>query len=101
MQCVQEKIFAHSLSIISLKKNIFCNLHIKIAYTKKYITQKLINQFLNQVEYPIQQSVGSPKKKKKKKKIAKCMHVMCENNERYDCKTARWIKKKQCNACES
>ena len=25
------------------------------------------------------------------------MHVMCENNERYDCKTARWIQK-QCNA---
>ena len=25
---------------------------------------------------------------------------MCENNERYDCKTARWIQK-QCNACES
>ena len=21
------------------------------------------------------------------------MHVMCENNERYDCKNARWIKK--------
>ena len=41
------------LSIISLKKNIFYNSHIKIAYTKKYITQKLINQFLNQVEYLI------------------------------------------------
>ena len=25
--------------------------------------------------------------------LAKCMHVMCENNERYDCKTARWIQK--------
>ena len=21
------------------------------------------------------------------------MHVMCENNEKYDCKTARWIQK--------
>ena len=21
------------------------------------------------------------------------MHVMCENNERYDCKIARWIQK--------
>ena len=21
------------------------------------------------------------------------MHVMCENTERYDCKTARWIQK--------
>ena len=21
------------------------------------------------------------------------MHVMCENNEGYDCKTARWIQK--------
>ena len=25
--------------------------------------------------------------------LAKCMHVMCESNERYDCKTARWIQK--------
>ena len=41
------------LSIVSLKKNIFCSSHIKIVYTKKYITQKLINKFLNQVEYPI------------------------------------------------
>ena len=48
-----KKIFAHWLSIISLKKNIFYNSHIKITYTKKYIIQKLINQFLNQVEYPI------------------------------------------------
>ena len=52
-----EKIFVHWLSIISHKKNIFYSSHIKIAYTKKYITQKLINQFLNQVEYPILQSV--------------------------------------------
>ena len=22
------------------------------------------------------------------------MHVVCENNERYDCKNARWIKRK-------
>ena len=29
----------------------------KIAFTKMYRTQKLINQFLNQVEYPIKQSV--------------------------------------------
>ena len=48
-----EKIFAHWLSIISLKKNIFCSSHIKTAYTKEYVTQKLINQFLDQVEYPI------------------------------------------------
>ena len=48
-----EKIFAHWLSIISLKKNIFYSSHIEIAYTKEYITQKLINQFLNKVEYPI------------------------------------------------
>ena len=41
------------------------------------MTQKLINQFLNQVP-----------------NLAKCMYVMCENNERYDCKTAIWIKKK-------
>ena len=34
-----------------------CSSHIKIVYTKKYITQKLTNQFLNQVEYPIYQSV--------------------------------------------
>ena len=41
------------LSIISLKKNIFYSSHIKITYTKKYMTQKLINQCLDQVEYPI------------------------------------------------
>ena len=50
------------LSIISpkkKKKNQFSTFHTsrKIAYTKKYITQKLINQFVNQVEYLIQQSV--------------------------------------------
>ena len=48
-----EKIFAHWLSIICLKKNIFYSLHIKIAYTRKYIAQKLINQFFDQVEYPM------------------------------------------------
>ena len=52
-----EKIFAHLLSTISLKKifPIFSSSQIKkkIAYTKMYRTQKLINQFLNQVEYPI------------------------------------------------
>ena len=26
--------------------------------------------------------------------LAKCMHGMCENNERYDYKTTRWIQKK-------
>ena len=31
-----EKIFAHWLSIISLKKNISWNSHIKIAYTRMY-----------------------------------------------------------------
>ena len=25
--------------------------------------------------------------------LAKCIHGMCENNERYDCKTTRWIQK--------
>ena len=25
--------------------------------------------------------------------LAKFMHVMCENNERYDSKIARWIQK--------
>ena len=33
--------------------------------------------------------------------LAKCMHVMYENNERYDFKNARRIQKKKCNACES
>ena len=31
--------------------------HIKKAYARKYIAQKLINQFFDQVEYPMQQSV--------------------------------------------
>ena len=80
-----EKIFAHWLSIISLKKNIFYSSHIKKAYTRKHIAQNLINQFFWSSWVP---------------NVAKCMHVMCENNKRYDCKTARWIQK-QCNACES
>ena len=43
---------------MSLKKNIFYNSHTKKkAYTRKYIAQKLINQFFDQVEYPMQQSV--------------------------------------------
>ena len=33
------------------------NSHIKKAYTRKYIAQKLINQYFDQVEYPMQQSV--------------------------------------------
>ena len=48
-----EKIVAHWLSIISIKKNIFCSSHIKKAYTRKYIAKKLINQFFDQVEYPM------------------------------------------------
>ena len=28
------------------------------------------------------------------------MHAMCENNERYDCKTARWIPKKKKKAMQ-
>ena len=30
--------------------------------------------------------------------LGKCMHVIYENNERYHCKTARWIPKKKKNA---
>ena len=43
------------LSTISKKKFQFLPIHTsrKIAYTNMYITQKLINQFLNQVEYSI------------------------------------------------
>ena len=51
-----EKIFEQLLSIISQKKYFpqFSTFHTsrKIAYTKIYKTQKLINQFLNQVKYP-------------------------------------------------
>ena len=42
-----------TLIIISLKENIFYISHIKKAYTRKYIAQKLINQFFDQVEYPM------------------------------------------------
>ena len=52
-KCMSRENICTLLFIISLKKNIFCSSHIKIAYTKKYITKKLINQFLDQVEYPI------------------------------------------------
>ena len=60
------------------KKNIFYSAHIKIAYTKKYIAQKINQSIFKSSWVP---------------NLAKCMHVMCENNERYDCKTARWIQK--------
>ena len=58
-----EKIFSHLLSIISQKKKkkkiqfsiVYTSR--KITYTKLYRTQKLINQFLDQVEYPILQIV--------------------------------------------
>ena len=49
-----KKIFAHWLSIISLKKYFLQFTHKKKkAYTRKYIAQKLINQFFDQVEYPM------------------------------------------------
>ena len=48
-----EKIFVHYYPSYLLRIFFFCSSHIKIVYTKKYITQKLINKFLNQVEYPI------------------------------------------------
>ena len=41
-------------------------------------TQKLINQFFKSTWVS---------------NLAKCMCVVYENNERYDCKNARWIKK--------
>ena len=48
----------YTLIIISLEKNIFYSSQIKKkAYTRKYITQKLINQFFDQIEYPMQQNV--------------------------------------------
>ena len=42
-----------------LLRKIFSIVHIKKkkTYTRKYIAQKLINQFFDQVEYPMQQSV--------------------------------------------
>ena len=43
---ISKKYFQFSVVHKSKKKK-------KIAYTKMYRTQKLINQFLNQVEYPI------------------------------------------------
>ena len=60
--------------------------HIKIAYTRKYITQKLINQFLNQIVYPMQQSV--------------CM--LCVKTMRdMTAKLQDGYKNNQCITCES
>ena len=42
---------------ISKEKDFLQFTHKKKAYTRKYIAQKLINQFFEQVEYPMQQSV--------------------------------------------
>ena len=73
-----EKIVAHWLSIISIKKNIFCSSHIKIAYTKKYITQKINQSIFSKVSayYVWKQS-----------------EIWLQN-----CKIDT---KNQCNACES
>ena len=85
MQCVIEKIFAHFLSTISQKK--YFQLSVvhtsrKIAYTKMYRTKK-INQSIFKLSWV--------------PNLAKRARDACENNERYDCKNARWIKKtKQC-----
>ena len=68
-----KKIFAF---IISLKK-IFSAIHQK----KKHILKCTKDSKNNQ---SIFKSSSVPK-------LAKCMHVMCENNERYDCRIARWI----------
>ena len=62
------------LSVISLKK-IFSAIHQK----KKHILKCTKDSKNNQ---SIFKSSSVPK-------LAKCMHVMCENNERYDCKTSR------------
>ena len=56
MQHVLEKIFAYLLSIKSLKIYFqFLPIYIsrKETYTNMYKTKKLINEFLNQVEYSI------------------------------------------------
>ena len=66
------------LSIISLKKNIFCSSHIKIAYTK--IHNSKINQSIFRSSWVLN--------------LAKCMCVMYENNERYDCKMQDGYRKK-------
>ena len=55
-----------------------------------YKTQKLINKFLNKVEYPIQQSVCMLFVKIMIDMIAKLQDGYIKNK-----------KKKQCNACES
>ena len=55
-----------------------------------YKTQKLINKFLNQVEYPIQQSVCMLFVKIMRDMIAKLQDGYIKKK-----------KKKQCNACES
>ena len=65
------------LSIISLKK-IFSAIHQK---KKRHILKCTKDSKNNQ---SIFKSSSVPK-------LAKCMHVMCENNERYDYRIARWI----------
>ena len=57
--CFRENILHMYYPPYLKKKNPILKVHTsrKIAYTKMYRTQKLIIQFLNQVEYPIWQSV--------------------------------------------
>ena len=40
-------------SLYLLRKIFFTISHIKKTYTRKYIAQKLINQYFDQVEYPM------------------------------------------------
>ena len=68
----------------------FYSSHIKKAYTKEYITQNLINQFFDQVEYPIQQSV-----------CMLCVKIMRDMIAKLQDGYKKKKKKKQYKACES
>ena len=80
LKSIRENIWTIIIHHISKKISSIFSIHTsrKIAYTKMYKDSK-INQSIFKSSWV--------------HNLAKCMHVICENNERYDCKTARWIQK--------
>ena len=80
LKSIRKNIWTIIIHHISKKISSIFSIHTsrKIAYTKMYKDSK-INQSIFKSSWV--------------HNLAKCMHVICENNERYDCKIARWIQK--------
>ena len=73
----------------SSRENI-CTLIIHHISKKNFLISHIKNIYENVKNSKINQSIF---KSSWVPNLAKCMHVRFENNERYDCKTTRWIQK--------